>query len=148
MKYNKKRGNQMNFDKHKRFLIQFAYYGVIIALGYLFVKYLLRYVWPFIIGWLIASLFKKPIKYVTDKFNIKRGVVSTIILLIFYSAIVTLAVVLSIQLATWIINYASRSRSCTPRALSRRYIRLTMPFRNSLRIWILPWRTTSVRSSR
>ena len=108
MKYNKKRGNQMNFDKHKRFLIQFAYYGVIIALGYLFVKYLLRYVWPFIIGWLIASLFKKPIKYVTDKFNIKRGVVSTIILLIFYSAIVTLAVVLSIQLATWIINYASK----------------------------------------
>ena len=98
----------MNFDKHKQFLIQFAYYGVIVSLAYLFLKYLLKYLWPFILGWLIASLFKKPIKYITDKFKIKRGLVSSIILLIFYTCIVSLAVVLSIQLATWVIAYVSK----------------------------------------
>ena len=88
----------MNLNRHRNFIIQFAYYGIIAGLFLLFCKYLLPYLMPFLMGWVIAYIFKKPIQWLMDKTNLSRGVVSIIFLCVFYAIVITVAVLVGMEL--------------------------------------------------
>ena len=78
----------MNIEKQKAFLLHVIYIAFILGLGYIAIKYILPLLMPFVIGLIIAILFRKIIDYIEKKTRIKRSLVSIIILIIFYSILI------------------------------------------------------------
>ena len=67
-------------DKKKTFLVNTAYYLLIAALVVVFLKYGLRYVLPFILGFLIAYACQKPIRFICRRWKLNQKVSSIIVL--------------------------------------------------------------------
>lgn len=74
----------MNLEKQKAFIIRVAYFTLILSLVYVGIKYLLPLLMPFVIGMIIAVLFRRLIDLIEAKTHIKRAFVSIFILLVFY----------------------------------------------------------------
>lgn len=77
----------MNLDRQKAFIIRVAYIILILGLGYVAIKYLLPLLMPFVIGVIIAAIFRPLIDFIKKKTHIKRAFVSIIILILFYGLI-------------------------------------------------------------
>jgi sporulation integral membrane protein YtvI len=78
----------MNLEKKKAFILNVIFIAFILGLGYIVIKYALPLLMPFIIGLIIAMIFRKLIDYIEKKTRIKRSLVSIIILIIFYGILV------------------------------------------------------------
>ncbi|CRZ33556.1 sporulation integral membrane protein YtvI [Herbinix hemicellulosilytica] len=74
----------MNIEKQKAFILHVIYIVFILGLGYIAIKYILPLLMPFVIGLIIAILFRQVIDYIEKKIRIKRSFVSIFILIIFY----------------------------------------------------------------
>lgn len=74
----------MQIEKQKAFIIKVIYIVIILGLGYIAIKYILPLLMPFVIGVVIAILFRKIIDYIEKKIRIKRSFVSIFILIVFY----------------------------------------------------------------
>lgn len=77
----------MNQNKQKAFIILVIYILIILLLVYVGIKYVLPLLMPFVIGMIIAVIFRKPIDFISSKAHIPRLVVSLLILIIFYGAL-------------------------------------------------------------
>lgn len=77
----------MNLEKQKAFIINVIFIVIILLLGYIGIKYMLPLLMPFVIGIIIAVIFRHPIDMITQKTGIHRAIVSIIILLLFYGAL-------------------------------------------------------------
>lgn len=75
----------MKLEKQKAFLIQVAYYALILGFAFVGLKYVFPLLSPFIIGFLVAFVLKPIINWINGKFQIKRPLVSVMVLLIFYT---------------------------------------------------------------
>lgn len=74
----------MKLEKQKAFIIRVAFIVLILLLGYIAIKYVLPLLMPFVIGIIIAVIFKNPIDLITKKFKFNRTMISILILLLFY----------------------------------------------------------------
>lgn len=74
----------MDLNKQKAFIIHVIYLALILILVYVGIKYLLPLLMPFVIGMIIAVIFRRIIDLLERVTHIKRSFVSIIILLIFY----------------------------------------------------------------
>jgi len=63
----------MDFEKQKKLLLSIAYYGIILLVFYLFVRYLVPPLTPFLIGFLVAWLLHKPAAFLVDKLKVRKG---------------------------------------------------------------------------
>ena len=61
----------MNIEKQKAFLLHVIYIAFILGLGYIAIKYILPLLMPFVIGLIIAILFRKIIDYIEKKTRIR-----------------------------------------------------------------------------
>jgi len=86
-------------EKRKNFLINFAYFGMIIVLILLFFKYGFRYVMPVCIGFLIAYLLNAPIKWLTQKTHISRKVCAFITITLVIGILALFLVLIAVNLA-------------------------------------------------
>ncbi len=77
----------MNLEKQKAFIIHVIFIVFILLLGYIGIKYILPLLMPFVIGIIIAVIFRRPIDIIQKKINIKRSIVSIFILLLFYGIV-------------------------------------------------------------
>lgn len=76
-------------QKRKSLIINFLYFGIFAGLYYVFIKYALGYVFPFIFAAALAVFLQKPIKAITNKLHIKdHSVVATIVVLLIVVAII------------------------------------------------------------
>lgn len=71
-------------ERHKKFIIHTAYYALILLLGYLFIEYALSWVMPFLLGFLIALLFKPLIALLSNATHINRRICAFIIVVLGY----------------------------------------------------------------
>lgn len=62
----------MNFEKKKLFLINIAYFSIVIACAILIGRIALKYFMPFIIGGVIAFIVQKPAKYLSYKTKLNK----------------------------------------------------------------------------
>lgn len=69
-------------EKKKSFIINTVYAAILIALFYLFFKYALGTVFPIICSLIIAMVLQKPVNFLCKKTPLKRGIVSTFLVLI------------------------------------------------------------------
>lgn len=74
----------MSLDKQKAFIIRVIYIVFILLLGYIGIKYILPLLMPFVIGIIIALIFRHPIDMIQKKTKLKRPYISILILLLFY----------------------------------------------------------------
>ncbi len=73
-----------SYQNKQRFLINFCYLVVILGLLMLLGKYAFSVLLPFVFAFLIASLLNKPVLYISEKLLIKRGIVATISVFLFF----------------------------------------------------------------
>ena len=86
-------------EKRKNFLINFAYFAIIIMLAVLFFKYGFRYVMPVCIGFLIAYLLNAPIKWLCEKTPISRKLCAFITITLVIGLLALVIVLLAVNLA-------------------------------------------------
>lgn len=98
----------MNLDKQKAFLIHFFYIAVTLGIIYAGFKYLLPILMPFVIGMFVAAILHNLIDFVSKKAHIKRSLVSILILIIFYSIIILLAIMVGAKVISSIIELSSK----------------------------------------
>jgi len=84
-------------QKKKNFLIQIGYYGVILALGYLFLRYLLPPLSPFIFGFAIAWLLNKPAKTLGKKLRLPTRIPAFLLAIVFFAIVFVAAITAGLQ---------------------------------------------------
>lgn len=80
----------MKLEKQKAFIIHVIYYTLILGLVYIVIKHILPLLMPFIVGIIVAIIFKRPIDFISNKTHVKRSFVSIIILILFYGLLILL----------------------------------------------------------
>lgn len=82
--------------RRKAFLINLAYFGVMVILFYLFMHFAFWTVFPFILAFAVAVLLQKPINYITEKTPVKRGFAGVIlVLLVLFAVLVPLGLIIA-----------------------------------------------------
>jgi len=77
----------MNLEKQKAFIVHVVFITILLGLVYVGIKYLLPLLMPFVIGLVIAVIFRRLIDAIEKMTHIKRVFVSILILLIFYGIV-------------------------------------------------------------
>ena len=98
----------MKVEKRRNFLINLAFFAVILGLAYIGVKYLVPALLPFVIGLIIAVSFKGFIDKVSNRSGIKRSYISIIVLIVFYAIFALLIVLIGDQLISLIQDNAHK----------------------------------------
>lgn len=85
-------------EKRKATLVNIAYYSVIVALFYLFMKYAFGLVAPFIVALAIAVILQKPLRIVSEKTKIKKNILGAVAVLLIISIIISAFVLVGYRL--------------------------------------------------
>lgn len=81
----------------KRFIVNTAYFGILAALSYLFLKYGLPLVSPFIIAFVIAFLLHRPANYISQYTKIPKHWIAFFLVILFYGLAGTAFALLGIK---------------------------------------------------
>ena len=88
----------MLIESKKKFIINFLFFIIVAAIGYLAIKYGLVYFMPFIIGFLIAFMLRPLIIWSSKKLKLGYKITSIIVLTLFYVTVGLGVILLSINL--------------------------------------------------
>ena len=72
-------------DRRRRFLVNAAYYAVILGIVYLVFRYLLNLIGPFFIAFLFAWLLTPAIRFLTVRAHMKYNLAAALCLLLFFA---------------------------------------------------------------
>ena len=64
----------MTTESKRKFLIDVAFFGVIVAIAYFSFKFLSLYFLPFIIGIFVSFIVQKPVKAISKKTKIPKNI--------------------------------------------------------------------------
>ena len=91
-------------EKRKTFLINFAYFGVIVLVAFAALRYALPLVAPFAIGFAIAYLLKTPIRFLEKKLHLPGKLSAVLGVILFYGAAGAILTLLSVKTVSGIIT--------------------------------------------
>ena len=98
----------MRVERRKNFLINFFYFALILGLAYIGIKYLVPALLPFVIGIVIAVIFKGPADKLAKLTGIKRSYIAIIMLFVFYAIFAGVVVLVGAQLTSLIQGTVSK----------------------------------------
>ena len=88
----------MTTEKKRKFLIDSAYLGLVFAIIYFTIKYVLGHLLPFFIGAIIALIVRPVIVKLNKWFKLNKKLLAVVVLIVFYTTIGALTFFLSIRL--------------------------------------------------
>ncbi len=91
-------------NKRAAFIVNCAYFAVLAGLAYLFIRFILPPLWPFIIAFVIALICHKPLKLLEEKIHMKK-VAMLIVMLLFYALVAGLVVLLASQILSAAVRF-------------------------------------------
>ncbi len=91
----------------KKFLIDVLFAAVILGLVYLFLRYLVFWVLPFVIAFFVALILQKPVRWLTEKTRLPRWIWSGALVLTLLAALTTLLVFLIFRIGSESIGFIS-----------------------------------------
>ncbi len=91
-------------SERRGFVISFLYFAVILLICYIFLKYLLGVVLPFVLGLLISAILCTPARFLNLKFHFKERFAAVICVLVFYGTIGTALAFAAVKLITALGN--------------------------------------------
>ncbi|MCL2120742.1 MAG: sporulation integral membrane protein YtvI [Clostridiales bacterium] len=97
----------MDTESQKIFIVRFAYWLIVAGIIYVFLKYLMPAITPFLIGSLVAVSLRPLAKWVAGVTKVKQKWMAVIILVLFYSIVGTLLTISGIRLASAISHFFS-----------------------------------------
>ena len=77
-------------ERKRKFIIEVVYIAVLIALFYIFMHYGFGLFMPFVIAFFVAICLQRPVNFFVKKTPLKRGIVSTLLVLLIVFAIITI----------------------------------------------------------
>lgn len=89
-------------EKKQKFLIDIAFYAVIIAIIYFAFKFLSLYLLPFVIGIFVSFIVQKPVKAISKKTKIAKGPLTITFVVGSYILIVAIVVLLIYLIYRWL----------------------------------------------
>ena len=95
------------YTQKKMFLINTLYICVILILAYVFFKYGVNIISPFLFAFIIAYILKQPAKFLSAKTKIPIKPVSILLVVLFYSTIGVIFALLGIKAISMISNFSS-----------------------------------------
>ncbi len=90
----------MNREKQKQFLISAAYYGVIVIIAYFALRFIVPPLVPFLIGFLIAWILRRPTTFFKNKFHISPKLPAAVLTAVFYVLIINILVLTGSQIGS------------------------------------------------
>ena len=87
----------MTIENKKHALIQAAYYGMIAAGIYLFLRHLLSPLGPFLCGFLFAWILHKPARRIGEKLHVHTRYPAFLLSIVFYAIVFTCALIAGVQ---------------------------------------------------
>lgn len=111
MRFIEREGGKMQsaVEKRRAVLINTAYFGLILAGFYLFIKYAFWLFAPFIFAFIVASILQRPRNAIVKHTIFKKGITSAVLVLLSISVVLTVFVLLGLKIgseAEGIINIA------------------------------------------
>lgn len=100
----------LNAEKAKRrgyFLINTAYFAFWIVVTFLCVRYLFTWMVPFLLGFLVAALLQKPLKWLEKKTRISKKFFSVLMVILVILLLAGLISVIFWQLIAWVVSFFS-----------------------------------------
>ncbi len=94
----------MNQNKQKTFIVLVIYILIILLLVYVGIKYVLPLLMPFVIGMVIAVIFRKPIDFISRFAHIPRILISLLTLILFYGLLGYLASMVGYKIFNFITD--------------------------------------------
>lgn len=94
----------MEYENRKKFLINSAYFALILAIAYAIVKYGIGLISPFLFAFIVAYIIRKPANFVATKLKIPYKIVAILLVLIFYLIIGLLLVIIGVKLFSTILD--------------------------------------------
>jgi len=91
-------------EAKKNFVINSAFYSIILAVIVLGYQYILPIMIPFIIGFCVASVVQVPLNRLPDKLVHHKKAISTLLCIAFYTILVTLLILVGAKLVTEVTN--------------------------------------------
>ena len=88
----------MKIEKRRQFIINFLYFAIILAIVILLTRYALGVMMPFFIALLVSLLLKPAVTFFQTKLKLPRGIISVILVVLFYVLIGALLIVIGAQL--------------------------------------------------
>lgn len=88
-------------EKPIKFLVNTAYYGVIVILILVFMKFAFPYVMPFFVGFIIAYAFHRPIALLSERSGMNKKLCSIITITVVIAILVLTLVILGVRLVDW-----------------------------------------------
>lgn len=95
----------MTTERKRKFLIDSAYFGLVVAIVYFLIKYTIGYIFPFFLGALIALIVRPIIVKLNKWFKINKKFLAVVILLIFYALTGVAVTFLTIRLIKGLNNF-------------------------------------------
>lgn len=92
----------MTTEKKKKFIVDVTYLALIVALGYLTLKYALPLLLPFVLAFLIAYLLRRPIRFLSRVLHVPKGLAAVLLVVLTYGLICLLLVLAGIRLTATI----------------------------------------------
>lgn len=86
-------------DKRWQFIVNIAYFAIILALAYFLFEYCLSLFLPLLVAFVVAMILKRPIAYLDKKTPLKRGPISVFLVLSVLGVGVGLLVLLGFEVA-------------------------------------------------
>ena len=94
----------MTTEKKKKFIVDVAYLALIIALGYLVLKYALPLLLPFVLAFLIAYLLRRPIRFLSRMLHVPKGLAAVLLVVLTYGVIGLLLALAGIRITATITS--------------------------------------------
>ena len=110
----------MKTEKKRAFLINFAYFGVMVALAFFGIRYLLPIILPFVIAFIIAYFLQWPVNALEKRFGLPHKPIAILAVLLFYVIVGGVLTLMGAKIVSAVINLVKEVPSF--------YIRQIYPF--------------------
>jgi sporulation integral membrane protein YtvI len=115
-------------EKRRQFIINAAYWAVILSLLYFFFAYVIGWLFPMLIGLAVARLLQTPIRFVSRKTRVPRKVIAFISVILFIGVLGTLLWILGARLYSLVREQLN--------ALQQYYNESVLPALQRIEIWL------------
>lgn len=85
-------------ELRRRRIINIVYLAIILGLAYLFLKYCFWIFFPFLFSFFIAVIVQKPANFIEKKIKIKKGITTTVLVLLTFVIVATIFSLLGMKL--------------------------------------------------
>lgn len=91
-------------NRRRQFIINAAYYAIIVGIVFLVFRYLLKLIWPFFVAFLFSWLLVPVIRWLTVRCRMKYSLAAALSLLVFFAILGGIAVLITSRIVTLIAD--------------------------------------------